>query len=242
MSKWTFVGLTVPSAVIEHTGDTTWSGTVAFAGTVLVEGTVDGVTKTGQGNFLVDPRSGWSEKRAVHAVKEDFDQPLDIEPDSVGELGQTNSFTLGHAVPDRITQVSSGPNKGWYYATDVAIIDSSKIRINRAALTVGSAFYKLQHPGQGFCPKSEVPAFLPKAIAHEGLQFQVNSHSWAYSTTLDETVGELVEGAVGATPPELGARAVQLALPAIDKADAASGLIDDEHPIQMTCNFRFFNP
>jgi len=132
--------------------------------------------------------------------------------------------------------------KGWYYATDVAIVDSSKIRINRAALTVGSAFYKLQHSGQGHCPRSEVPAFLPKAIAHEGLNFEVNSHSWAYSTTLDQTVGELVEGAVGASPPELAARAVQLALPAIDRAGAASELIDFEHPIQMPCEFRFFNP
>jgi hypothetical protein len=78
-----------------------------------------------------------------------------------------------------------------------------------------------------------VPAFLPKVIAHEGLNFEVNSHSWAYSTTLDQTVGDLVEGAVGADPSQLAAMASQLAKPAIDKADAASALINDEHPVPV---------
>jgi hypothetical protein len=113
-----------------------------------------------------------------------------------------------------------------------------------SGLTEGSDFYKKQHPGQGYCPRSEVLALLPKATAHEGLNFEINSHSWAYSTTLDQTIGDLVEGAVGATLEELGAKARDLAAPAVDKANAASGKIDEDFPVPTLnkCKFRYYSP
>lgn len=243
VSKWTFFGLAVPSTVTEPTSSTTWSGLAAFGGTVLVEGTVDGDPKSGNGNFTITGRD-WSQLKAVHVASEIFSPPLPVRPTKEADLGETVSITLGYVPADRIAQITSGPNKGWYYATAVPIIDSSKIRINRAAMAGGSDFYKKQHPAQGYCPKSEVLAFLPKAIAHEGLNFEVNSHSWAYSTTLDQTIGDLVEGAVGAIPEELSANARDLAGPAVDKANAASGKIDDDFPVPTlnNCKFRYYAP
>jgi hypothetical protein len=241
VSKWTFVGLAVPSTVIENTSSTNWSGIAAFGGTILVEATVDGVAKTGQGNFLVDARD-WSQMKAVHVAVEE-ESTLPIHPTEDGDLGETRSFTFGFAPSNRIAQVTSGPNRGWYYATAVPIIDSSKIQINRAALAKNSDFYK-RHTTRGgsFCPRSEVLAFLPKAIAHEGLNFEVNSHAWAYSNGLDQTIGDLVEGAVGPTPEDLAASARDAAGPAIDDANEASERIDIDHPIETLndCIFNYF--
>lgn len=61
----------------------------------------------------------------------------------------------------------------------------------------------------------------------------------AYSRTLDQRGGDLVEGAVGPTPGDLAARARDAALPAINAAEAASELIDIEHPIPY-CKFRYY--
>jgi hypothetical protein len=238
ISKWTFFGLAVPSIVTENTSSTTWSGQAAFGGAVLVEGSVNGVAKSGSGNFTVTNRD-WTQMKAIHVAAE-VPSLLPVRPTEDGDLGQTEPFVRGYATPDRVMQVTSGPNKGWFYALAVPLTDSSKIMINRAALKKGSDFWKLQHPSQGYCPKSEVEAFLPKAIAHEGLNFEHNSHSWAYSTTLDQSVGELTEGAVGRTPGDLAGNALILAQPAILDAELATDRIDIDHYISMPCKFRYF--
>lgn len=240
VNRWTFLGTNVPSNITEATNATTWSGVAAFGGTVIVDATVDGVSKSGSGSFGITARSGWSQKHGVHIV---YEAPslLPIHPTGDADLGQTRSFPFGWAPPDRIAQVTSGPNQGWYYAIDVPLKDSSEVMINRAALAVGSDFYNLQRTraSGGWCSRDSVPAFVPLAEAHEGLNFELYSHTGAYSRTLDQRGGDLVEGAVGPTPEDLAARARDAALPAINAADAASELIDTEHPIPY-CKFRYY--
>jgi hypothetical protein len=242
VSKWTFFGLAVPATIVENTSSTTWSGLAGFGGGVSVEGTVDGVAKTGHGNFTVTERD-WSQMKAVHVAHEET-STLPVHPTEAADLGVTRSFTFGFTTPDRIALIASGPNQGWYYATAMPIRDSSAIQINRAALAKNSDFYKRHaNKAQGdICPRSEVTAFLPKAIAHEGVNLEVNSHAWAYGNALDQTVGDLVEGALGATPEDLAASARNAAGPAIDDANEASARVDIDHPIPTlnNCVFNYY--
>jgi hypothetical protein len=243
VSKWRFFGLAVPSSITEQTSSTTWAGPAAFGGSVIVEGTVDGVAASGTGNFTVTARD-WPQMQAVHVAKEVPAYELPVHPTADSLLGVTRSLTMGYAPPDRIVQVPSGPNKGWYYATKVPIKDSSEIQINRAALAKNSDFYK-RHTAtgnDGYCPRSEVTKFLPKAIAHEGVNLEVNSHSWSYGHGLDETIGNLVEGAVGPTPQDLAASARDMAGPATDDADEASAKVDELYPIPTlnNCPFHYY--
>lgn len=55
-------------------------------------------------------------------------------------------------------------------------------------------------------------------------------------------MGNLVEGAVGATPDELGAAARDAAQPAEDDANEASELVDINHRIETLnhCVFNYF--
>jgi hypothetical protein len=113
--------------------------------------------------------------------------------------------------------------------------------INYAALLKNSDFYFLQRTrasGQ-WCSRDSVPPFVPLAEAHEGLNLELWSHAGTYGRTLEQQGGDLVEGAVGATPEELAAHARDQAQPAINAADGASDLIDTQHPI-IYCKFKYY--
>lgn len=181
VSEWRFEAAELSGAVIEQSASTTWSGTAATAGTVTVQGEVNGVAGSGDGPLVVSPRQ-WSAANGDTVKFSQVEEPqqTDLLPDrplAYGNLGRHVGVAGALPGPNDRTQVAGGPNNEVFYLVEVPVTAVSHIHLNRVALAVGSAFYNLQgtkrknKPGdtKDWCARADVPPFLTTAINHEGL-------------------------------------------------------------------------
>jgi hypothetical protein len=221
-----------------------WEGPVALGGTVSVDVTDGGVSRTLSSNFGLTPRD-WSQMTVNFLVIEDttLATRLPDPPANEHQLGDHLGNAGGAVRSDGYDSISTGPNTGLLYAIARVPVDAiSIIRINRAALSVGSAFYLLQpaaHPRRGFCQQSDVVPFTPVAEAHEGLQVEVNSHAWAFINKLNSTAPMATEPATGWDYFDLVRHADSLVQGPLAAARAAAAKIDTTNPITYSCTFKY---
>jgi hypothetical protein len=259
VSEWRFDGPDLSGPVTEQSASTTWSGTAATAGTVRVQGEVNGVAGSGRGPLVVSARQ-WSAANgdSVKYSQQELLQQSDALPDhptAYGNLGRHDPIAGALPGNNDYTQVSAGPNNGVFYLVKVPVEAISRIHLNRVALAVNSDFYNLQgakrknKPGDPlpWCARADVPPFLPKAIDHEGLGSPppAGSHADVFRRELNARVPQAVEDVVALG--DLAALQTN-ASAAADPQIAAAVQISDDAPtgtvaaVQIACWFMFFTP
>ncbi len=260
VTDWRFDSPDLTGPVTEQSTSLTWAGTAVASGTVTVQGSVNGTTASGKGNIVVSARS-WSASSGdtVSYSETELGQQQDILPDHptrYSNLGNHAALADAYLPSNGYTQISSGPNREVLFFTKVPVQAISQISINRIAMAVASDFYNLQgtkpknQPGSPlpYCVRADVPAFLPKAINHEGLGSPPpsGSHAAVFRAELNQRTPLAVEGVVALRDiTELLTKASAAAQPAISTARQIAADQDNGGtvaPIPVSCNFRFFTP
>lgn len=128
------------------------------------------------------------------------------------------------------------------YLTDVPIRIDAEVRVNRAALSKESAFWKLQpvrtkQPGQ--CTRSDVEPFVPLVLRHEGIPINPRSHAAFFKKALDQLLGPAVEGIVEEAPFQVWRTVAFEVEQPLEEAAKESERADTQHPVQY-CTFNYF--
>jgi hypothetical protein len=242
VTGWSFTTNETPAHVIDfQTSSLIWEGVIAVGGTASVTLTDGGNAKTLTAPVDVTARN-WSQLTVNHTAMEVFTPLLPNPPAAEGDLGDHLPLAGTSILSDGYAQIQSGPNTGVFYVITRVPVDAfSQIRINRLALSVGSAFYNLQpasHPRRGYCKRSDVLPFIPVAGAHEGLQVEVNSHAWAFRNELNRLVPAVEEAVIGYDYFDLVQKAEAALQSPLTSARQASSNIDITNPI-VYCTFKY---
>lgn len=225
----------------------TWEGPAVAGGTVQVEGRINGLAASASTSFTVTRRN-WSGRQARISVQEPPATDLPLRPTVVGKLGHIHLERAGISGfrPDGTplyVQVMSGPNTGFLYWDDVPVVAELIVHVNRAALTVGSDFWRQQpslKPSPDRCSRADIEPFVPVVLDHEGIGFGPRSHAGLYRAEVNRRVGPAMEDIV--TPLDLSSLFDQSEarwLPIQRAAQAESDRADTEF-IPVYCSFRFF--
>ena len=194
------------------TDSTMWAGVMVVSGTVTVHATIEGRSATAASTVTIRSRE-WTNKAIpmypdpVNVGQGDHDS----NPGSVHDLGKTRHewdpiFQFAFA-KNAVGTESTGPNIGLSYVLAVPpFVRSIIVAINNDALTAHSAFWKGQPetlsgtitPGSTPCTRSAVTshATRDKILAHEGLAFDVNSHTRLFRDAALRPAGPAIEGIV----------------------------------------------
>jgi len=243
ITKWSFSSSELSNSITLSTSSTTWSGVAAVSGTVTAEGTIDGAPQSGEGALSVQPRD-WSLEKAAYAHRE-VPSNLPLRPTALGQLGDTRHFPDVDLLtaPQKYAQISEGPNTGVFYLVKVPLAVRSDIRVNRAALKAGSAFYKRQpakSKDPSKCSQAQVEPFVAVIERHEGLHLESNSHTYLYRQKLDELAGPATEAIVSLNDlSDLFNKALTVGQPVFNAALANAARADTEFP-PTYCLFRYF--
>jgi hypothetical protein len=210
MTLWRFTAST-GGFVVNRTDNVSahdWSGEVAAAGTIYVEGTVDGVQSSASATVAVTPRN-WSSKTTLkdHSV---IATTLSNKPAAFAELGNAVlSLPLDQNVNRWLKTISdNGPNHEFDYLIDLPPKPTSVSQVNTNAINGTSPFYTIQESkrkkisGFWYCPKSVVTGvLLGLSEKHEGAvpdpDVFPNSHPSIYRRHVDSVAYSRYEPLVG---------------------------------------------
>ncbi|MGH7718738.1 MAG: hypothetical protein ACREON_07840, partial [Gemmatimonadaceae bacterium] len=207
---------------------TTWSGKLVLSGWVTASGVVGGLAMSDSVRVTVTPRD-WTEKAPPWAAPEEPNPQLPLRPTHLAQLGEiARGATID--ITEKREIITTGPNAGLGFLTDFPMTVEFLIRVNRAALKVGSDFYNLQPTtavGQS-CGKSDVVPFIQFILEHEGANFETGSHAGLYRRRFTELKpGQRVEGLVRSNLTDLQNAAVDSLIPvhqsALVVSDSADG-------------------
>lgn len=181
------------------------SGEIATSGKLKVEGTVRGKSATANTTIAVQPRPDWANRPVKYNLQEihpgEAGFVLSIHPDTVSQLGLTTMSHVEGTGPANLIDASTysiipdGPNQGMVYMLSM-YTEKLRIQVNTPAMSEFSDFWYLQPAVRtgGICSRAEMVAQVPSVYSHEGLAYEVNSHTWLYKTKLDTyDIGSKVE-------------------------------------------------
>jgi hypothetical protein len=243
--QWRFASPLLSDTIIVDTTLLQWAGPAATSGTVMVRGDVDGVVGKGSTSLTVTARD-WTQDTVRFRVEDQFPNALPEKPTREGELGDHAGFAQATAVPEVLGYIVSGPNTGVFFAIRVPLDGLSRIRMNRIALSSGSAFYFRQpaHSNDpNKCTRSQVVPFLPLAEAHEGLTLSPTSHAGVFRNELNRLVPQAVEHVVALNNiTQFINRVDSAAAPGIAAAHNASRdqINGGTVPPVVYCKFKYF--
>lgn len=247
VDSWRFVGSPHSRIQIDSvTQSTSWSGTLVTSGEISVVGSIAGARGVGSTNVTAKPRD-WATMlpRILDPLYLGTDN-LPAHPTRVGQLGNTDFLDNIATFNDGdFTQApSGGPNGGVYYVLRVPFTAQPRIRVDTVALSVGSDFYNLQRPngGNGTCGKSDVVPFIPVVKAHEGINFESNSHTNFYRAKANKISGPLMEGIVGRTLSDLQNEGDSVVGIIRNAAHDSSDWADSTGFAPQYCTFKYFKP
>jgi hypothetical protein len=233
---------------VEASTSTTWSGVAAATGIIRVKGTIGGVPANGDGQLIVAARN-WSGDTVAYRIRQVTPSALPARPTRVGELGNTGAVAGGFVAAGGFSQITSGPNQGVLYVTQVPVKAESRVDINGVALSLNSDFYLLQpkklkkSDPPGTCTRADVLPFLPEVERHEGLHLEPNSHTFVFRRELNLNVPQATEHVVSLGDIALlQSLADAAAQPGIQAAlqKAADQINGGTVPPVPWCNFAFF--
>lgn len=250
VSGWQFVGPELSAPVTSTSTSLQWIGIAATSGVVSATGAVSGIVTRGSGALTVSNRN-WTQDTVQYSINNLGTDTLTPQPKAPGSLGSTVPDFQILPTPSGFTQISTGPNTGVVFYTKVPGRGQDVIRINYAALSVGSLFYNKQpiNGPQTRCKRVDVPPFVPFAEAHEGTALQSMSHAFVLRSELNKYMPQLTEPTVAlndlarldekATAATENARlAALLAANDVDKGGTVPP-IAYRSPIDL-CNFTWF--
>jgi hypothetical protein len=221
VNQWRFEGHEIGVPIVEADTSLQWIGTAATSGTVTASGTVDGILANGSDSLKVSNRNWLSDTVNFSVVEQPYSK---LDPDSLGDLG----FSANEAdalLRENWVLIETGPNKGVIYFTKVPVFAVTYVKIDSAALRVGSQFYNNQHGGGKYCPKDSVVPFLPRIADHEGTSQPLPpmSHAGVFRRELNARVPQPTEAAVALEYIDVAWRvAHDSALPRIEAARAVA--------------------
>jgi hypothetical protein len=220
---------------------------MVISGKVSVRGILNGQPAADTAAVSVGARN-WRALPVPYVVHEEDPTFLLSEvPHDFEELGAADLLSwVDDSDPSVARRVPSGPNTGIWLLMSLPVRISALIHINRAAMKYGSTFYWLQqNPPYGFCAPSEVVAILPRVIAHEGLNVEVDSHTEVYIRTLQLAAPQALERSLGTSFESLMGRAEDLfrqpkkLADSLHKDEVDGGLVPGI-PTTGNCEFRYF--
>lgn len=184
VTEWKFT--TEDGRVIDGPGEgTEWSGAMVVGGVVEVRALVNDSPDSATATIAVIPRD-WSARALLYQI-EDV-SPGGLPPHPTSEEGQLGRTEFEPQLLPAVRLVTDGPNAGYHLFADLPAV-RVYVRINTAALSVGSAFYNLQRerrPGVVFdrsneCTRDDVLRLRALVEAHEGLSRDAaGSHTQRY--------------------------------------------------------------
>jgi hypothetical protein len=172
--EWSFTAST-GHVVRGPVGPTFWEGRMVIDGTVHVSATVAGAPDSASKTISIRRRD-WSTLRLAVSEQPTNDLPPPAAVTLSKHLGDSH---LSEELPGAPTQVSGGPNDGWWYLEHELPPLEYTVHINHAALAPGSAWYNLQHwqpfwiaslhQWGAYCGPSDLSGVLRMVRRHEGL-------------------------------------------------------------------------
>ena len=185
--KWIFGPNSPAPGLLVHRNDPQkaapiWLFRVGVSGFVVVNGLINGASAQPDTVFVeVLARSGWADLYPIVGSIVPTQGQLPSMPKRVGEFGQTSRPVI--EIPaGMLDKIAEGPNKLITFPRTMFKL-KNEVWINTLAMTPGSAFWQLQ-PEQktgSICSRTFLSDTLPSLVlAHEGSEYQANSHTWAW--------------------------------------------------------------